>query len=95
MPVLAKKEISFSKTRAKLKHIKTIGSFAFIFGILGQLIGLYQVFGVIQEIGDVAPALLMAGLKVSMIATFYGFFIYMLSLLIWIIADYITVQKME
>ena len=95
LPVLAKKEISVSKSRAKLKHIKTIGSFAFIFGILGQLIGLYQVFGAIQELGDVAPALLMGGLKVSMITTFYGFLIYMLALLIWMITDYITLQKME
>lgn len=43
-PVFTRKEINLSKTKAKLKHIKTIGNFAAVFGILGQLVGLYAAF---------------------------------------------------
>lgn len=93
LPVILKKGVSLAKTKERLKHIKTIGSFALIFGILGQLIGLYQAFGVIQQIGDVSPALLAGGLKVSMITTLYGMAIYLVSLTLWVILDYVLSQK--
>ena len=71
----------------KLKHIKTIGSFAAISGILGQLIGLYQAFSIIEEHGNISQSLLAGGLKVSVIPTIYGILIYLLSILIWFISD--------
>ena len=95
LPVILKKDISSSKTRERLKHIKTIGSFALVLGILGQLIGLYEAFGAIQQMGDVSPALLAGGLKVSMITTFYGIFIFLMSLLIWFITDYIAGNRTD
>lgn len=95
LPVLSKNVSDPQQTRAKLKHIKTIGSFALIFGIFSQLLGLYQMFGVIEEIGSVAPKLIMGGIKVSMITTFYGVIIFMLSLVIWLVFDYIATKKSE
>lgn len=95
LPVMLNKETEISKTRARLKHIRTIGSFALIFGILGQLIGLYQAFGAIEQMGGVSSSMLMSGLKVSMITTFYGIIIFMISLILWIIMDYITTQKLK
>ena len=95
LPVLVKKEISVKKIRERLKHIKTIGTFALVFGIVGQLLGLYQAFGAIEEMGGVSPALLMGGLKVSMITTFYGITIFLISLILWFISDYITSQKIK
>jgi len=95
LPVLLKKEIAIEKTRARLKHIRTIGSFALIFGILGQLIGLYGAFGAIQQMNGVSPSLLMGGLRVSMITTFYGILIYMISLILWISMDYVATQKIK
>ena len=83
LPVLTKNGNDLKQTRAKLKHIRTIGSFALIFGIFSQLIGLYQAFGVIEEAGDISISLMMAGLKVSMIPTLYGITIFIISLIIW------------
>jgi biopolymer transport protein ExbB/TolQ len=94
-PVLTGKEINLSKTKSKLKHIKTIGTFALIFGILGQLIGLYQAFGIIEEMGDVSQSLLAGGLKVSMIPTLYGIVIFMISMLLWFVFDFIVAKKSE
>lgn len=68
-----------------LQLIKQIGLFGLVFGILGQLIGLYQAFDSIQAAGMVSPALLAGGLKVSMITTLYGFIIYIISMIIWFI----------
>ena len=75
LPVILKKEVNYAKTRAHLKHIKTIGTFALIFGIFGQLIGLYQAFDVLEKMGNVSQSLIAGGLKVSMIPSFYGFVI--------------------
>ena len=95
LPVFLKKEVNFAKTRSKLKHIKTIGTFALVTGILGQLIGFYFAFAAIEVAGDISPSLVMGGLKVSMITTLYGIFIYLLSLLLWLIFDYIATKKSE
>lgn len=95
LPVLLKKDSNIEKTRARLKHIKTIGTFALVTGILGQLIGLYYAFAAIEQAGDISPSLVMGGLKVSMITTLYGIFIYLISLLLWLIFDYIATKKSE
>lgn len=68
-----------------LQLLRQIGLIALIIGILGQLIGLYQAFDSIQAAGMISPAILAGGLKVSMITTLYGFFIYLLSILIWLV----------
>ena len=95
LPVLIKKEYNLAKTKSLLKHIKTIGTFALVTGILGQLIGLYNAFSVVEQMGGVSPAMLMGGLRVSMITTFYGIFIFLVSLLLWFILDYIATRKSQ
>ena len=95
LPVFTKKEINLAYTKSKLKHIKTIGSFGLVIGILGQLTGLYGAFEGVEQAGGVSQALLMGGLKVSMITTFYGIFIYLVSLLIWFITDLFVPKKSE
>jgi hypothetical protein len=95
LPVLTGKEINLSNSKSKLNHIKTIGTFALIFGILGQLIGLYQAFSILEEMGNISQSLLAGGLKVSMIPTLYGIVIFILSLLLWFISDFIVTKKTE
>ena len=73
--------------RHQLTYIKSAGLFTMITGILGQLIGLLEAFKAIERVGDISPAILAGGLKVSMITTLYGIFIYLLSILIWFLLD--------
>lgn len=75
--------------RQQLKYIRSVGLFAMVTGILGQLIGLYDAFIAIEAAGDISPALIFGGLKVSMITTLYGIFIYLFSLLLWFIISLI------
>lgn len=93
IPVISNKNADLLPVKAKLKHIKTIGTFALVTGILGQLVGFYGIFAGVEQTGDVPPALLMGGLKVSMITTIYGIIIFMLSLLLWFIIDFVITQK--
>lgn len=73
------------KIKERLSMVKSVGLMGLVIGIFGQLIGLYEAFGAIQEIGDVSPALLAGGLRVSLITTLYGISIFILSYVFWFI----------
>lgn len=57
--------------------IKSLSLFALVFGILGQLIGLFSAFGAVK-IGsvEVSPAMMMQAFEVSMITSIYGAIIF-------------------
>lgn len=95
LPVLLKQEKDLVKSKSRLKHIKTIGTFALITGILGQLMGLIGAFDAIELAGGVAQGLLAGGLKVSTIPTIYGILIYMISLILWFVVDNMITKKTE
>lgn len=68
--------------------LKGIGLLALVIGILGQLIGLFDAFGAIQQMGQVSPAMLAGGLKVSLITTLYGLIIFIIAQLLWLATHY-------
>ena len=67
------------------RWVKEIGIGALIYAIFGTLLGILQVLDVMQRFGDVSPAVLCGGLKVTLIPTFYGLIVYFLSLVIRVI----------
>ncbi len=79
----------------KLTYVKSVGLFIMITGILGQLIGLLEAFKAIERVGDISPAMLAGGLKVSMITTLYGILIYLFSILIWFLLDLLHHKKLN
>lgn len=89
------KRMSLEKALRKLGYGKSIGLFALVTGFLGQLIGLFYAFSVIAKMGSVSPGVLAGGLKVSMISTLYGIFIYLFSLLLWFIASNVLERKLK
>lgn len=95
LPVLTKKEFDISKTKSRLKYIKTIGTFGMVTGFLGQLIGLYQVFDFVERVEEVSPSLWGGGLKLCVIPSIYGILIFLLSLVIWMVFDYQVIKKLE
>ncbi len=80
----AKEKANF---RHQLKYVKSIGLFTMITGILGQMIGLMEAFGAIEEMGDISPSIMAGGLKISMITTLTGIVIYLISIAIWFLLD--------
>ena len=71
----------------KLKYVKSIGLFTVITGFLGQMIGLFMAFTAIEAAQDISPAIMAGGLKVSMITSLTGIFIYLISIIIWFFLD--------
>lgn len=76
------------KSKDKLDLIKSFGLLAAVIGVLGQLIGLFDALKFIEQAGQIAPGMLAGGIKVSMITTLYGLFIYVISLIIWLTLSY-------
>ena len=79
------------------RWVKEIGCFALVFGFLSLLLGLLQMFSVLQQVAAdlgqrvsgvfdlVSPGVLFGGLKVSMIPVIYGAIIYLVSLVVRIV----------
>lgn len=68
-----------------INYILMFGSLSFILGLLAQAIGMFQAFEAIQQAGDISPAMIAGGLRVSMIAPLYGAFYFILSIPIWVV----------
>jgi hypothetical protein len=77
---------------AGLKHkkaLKLFGILALGTGVLGQLIGLFQMYEGINSMGgEISQLMLVGGLKVSSITTLYGLIIYIISVLLRLIFSF-------
>jgi hypothetical protein len=86
-------QVNHEKALRFISYGKSIGLFAMITGILGQLIGFYSAFIAIERAGDISPSLVFGGIKVSLITTLYGIFIYLFSIIIWFLAS-VVIERM-
>ncbi len=83
--------IIYSNDKQSIKLKKTneailfIGSFTFLFGVFGQIIGLFGALNAIYAAGDISPALIAGGLMVSLLTPLYGFTLLLVSSIIWFI----------
>jgi len=59
-----------------IQWLKSIGTLGLVVGIFGQLIGLFSALSTIEMSQGISPAILLGGLKVSLITTLYGLLIY-------------------
>lgn len=82
-------------TKNGLGLILLFGSLAIVTGFLGQAIGMLAAFDAIEAAGDISPALIAGGLKVSMITPLYGTVIFIFSLIVWGVLREILVRKTE
>ena len=87
--MFAKKEFDLFQ----LSYILLFGSLAAVIGFLGQGIGLFYAMEAISIAGDVSPALMAGGFKVSLIAPIYGTILFILSLLLWGILKEINLRR--
>ena len=67
------------------RWVKEIGAFALVFGIFSTFLGIMQMLGAVQDIGEIATGVLCGGMKVTLIPTAYGMTIYMVSLILRIV----------
>jgi len=71
-----------SKKRG-LPEILQVGTFALFFGVLGQVIGLFDAFKAMEGMESIGLPLLAGGLKVSTITTLWGSMIFGISGILW------------
>lgn len=79
----------------QLNYILLFGSLSLICGILGQGIGLFYAMEAISEAGDISPALIAGGFRVSMITPLFGIMIFIFSLIFWGVLKEINLRKMN
>jgi predicted acyltransferase len=63
----------------KIKWINSLGLFALVFGILGQLLGLMEGLQAIESAGSVSSSILAGGLFTSSIPTLFGLITFLFS----------------
>lgn len=57
--------------------INSISLFALVFGFLGQIFGLIQVFDAIEFNGHIAPEVLASGIKITALSPAFGMFVFL------------------
>ena len=67
------------------RWVKEIGIGALVVAILWNMMGIYQAFGVVEQVGDISMSLLCGGIRVTMISLMYGLIVYFISLIIRVI----------
>ena len=55
----------------------SVALFAIVWGFLGQIIGLISAFDAIEAAGDISPAILAGGLKISALSPAFGMFVFL------------------
>ncbi|MDZ7607244.1 MAG: MotA/TolQ/ExbB proton channel family protein [Cyclobacteriaceae bacterium] len=75
------------KQLLSINDIKAFGIFAIVWGVFGQSIGLFSALQAMEAAGDISPAMVYGGLKVSFVTTLYGMFIFLLAWLITILLN--------
>jgi hypothetical protein len=80
-------ELEKEKALRQLMYGRSIGLFAIITGITGQMVGLFAAFDAIEKAADISPAIVFGGVKVSMITSMYGILIFLFGLILWFVAS--------
>lgn len=90
--LIVKLSLDYSSGKSDLQMMKRtnsfilfFGSFAFLFGVFGQIIGFFQILNVIEAQGEVAPFLIAGGLKITLLAVLYGFGLLLFSVIAWFV----------
>jgi hypothetical protein len=67
------------------RWVREIGLGALVVSIFLTLMGLFQILGTVELIGNISFPVISGGLRVTLISTFYGLIVYFISLIIRVI----------
>ena len=82
-------------SKQSLGLILLFGSLSVVIGFFSQAIGLFMAFSAIEVASDISPAIVIGGLKASMIAPLWGTIIFMFSLIAWGVLREIQLRGVE
>ena len=92
-PLLANKSTLNDHVNKQFDIIKSLGLFAFVLGMLGQFLGLFQAFDIISSGMEISPAIMAQGVKVSMVTSIYGMIIFLVAYLLWFLLKSLAARK--
>jgi len=92
--IFTNKVIDDKQINVQLGYIKSLGLFGLILGMLGQFIGLFEAFRIIETGMEISPAFLAGGVRVSSITTIYGMIIFLVAYLLWFSLKALATRKM-
>lgn len=79
--IFGKKQVNFKL----LDLVLMAGSLAAAIGIFSQIVGIVQALEAIRAAADISPEIVMGGAIVSFYAPIWGFFVFIISLLVYFI----------
>ena len=65
--------------------VRSLGLLAFIVGLLSSFLGIYSAITVIEQMGNVSPAIVAGGVKTALTTFIYGIFIFVVSIVLDIV----------
>lgn len=83
--LIVKSFLQKGNTQNTIRLISSITLFGVVWGFTGQIIGLIAAFDTIEDVGDISPAILAGGLKISFLAPLFGLCIFLIGRLAIII----------
>ncbi|MGB3466943.1 MAG: MotA/TolQ/ExbB proton channel family protein [Cyclobacteriaceae bacterium] len=83
--MMAKSDLPEEKMRTQISYVKYLGILSLTIGLFGQVLGLYNALSAIEAMGNVAPAMVYGGIRVSSISTIYGFSIFLICYTAWLV----------
>ncbi|PCI00814.1 MAG: hypothetical protein COB81_08285 [Flavobacteriaceae bacterium] len=86
------KQANLEKFIRRIAYGKSMGIFALLTGICGQMIGLRAMFSSIEGIVEVTPPMIFRAVNVTLICPIFGILIYLFSLVLWF-ASSLTLEK--
>lgn len=76
--LIVKTSAQKNKTSKLISQINAISLFALVFGFLGQIIGMIQVFDAIQFDGNISPEIMGRGLKITSLPPAFGMLVFLI-----------------
>ena len=90
---VSKKEIDPGKQRQRLNTLLVLGSMSAAAGMLGQIMGIWYALAAILEAADINPAIVIEGLQASFGTTYFGFIIFFISFIAWLVFNYLPQKQ--
>lgn len=81
--------------KKSISLINQLALLALVIGLFAQFIGLIQIFDAFEALGDVSPALLASGLKVTLLAPLFGGFTFLIGRMATFILNWIRNTELD
>ena len=84
-----------NRVEQRLQGILFWAVYSAVFGVFGQILGVYNALKAIMAASDISPPIVVMGMKVSFHTTLFGLMIFSLAAMIWYILRWRYYQRLE